>query len=173
MVGLISNIFLQLPLKERLKYYASKKRNLKQINSLLIVCTEKELKHEILFIEFAKLLLLEPNQIKLVVLSAKELKMEKSTVVERHFFSKQSIGFFGKLPPAFTKLFKQSFDLQLNFFNEQSVFLDFMAASFEAKFRLGFSKSNEQLNDLILVIDPEDHTLFLSESKRYLHALLK
>ena len=173
MVGLISNILLQLRLKQRYKYFASSKRSIKEVNSLLIICTNKEWQNENLFIEFAKTLKLAPNQIKLVVLSTKELKMENKTVLESYFFSKQSIGFFGKLPQAFTNLIKKPVDLQLNFFNEQSVFIDFMTASFEAKFRLGFSKSNEQLNDLILAIDPNDHSLFLSESKRYLAALLK
>ena len=172
-MGLISNYFLRLRLKERLNYYKSKQRDLKVISSLLVVCTDKEMVNEDLFIEFAQFLKLKPSQIILVVLSDKEIKMENKTKIERYLISKQSIGFFGKPPAIFSSLIKKSIGLQLNFFNEQSAFHDFMAASFDSNFRIGFSKSNEQINDLILAINPSDHSLFLKESKKYLNALLK
>jgi hypothetical protein len=52
------------------------------------------------------------------------------------------------------------------------VFKELVSASFQSKLRVGFSKSNHQINDLILDIDPKQHKLFLKETKVYLNALL-
>ena len=84
----------------------------------------------------------------------------------------KSIGFFGKMPDFMSELFQMDFDLQVNYFNERSVFNELVSASCQSKLRVGFSKSNHQINDLILDIDPKQHKLFLKETKVYLNALL-
>jgi hypothetical protein len=105
-------------------------------------------------------------------LSNKEILETVETSIETHFFTKKSVGFFGKLPVSLKQLFEKKFDLQINFFNSSAVFTEFVSASFDSSLRVGFSKCNHQLNDLILDIDPNEGELFLKETNTYLKAIL-
>ena len=115
---------------------------------------------------------IKSQKVTLVVLSKKESEETKVMKVKTHFFSRKSVGFFGKLPISSTELFQERFDLQINFFNERSVFHELISVSCNSVLRVGFSKSNQQINDLILDIDLNQHKLFLKETERYLKAIL-
>jgi len=174
MVALLSNFVMRLRLKEQLKRLSSQSRE-KQIEfqSLLIVCAEKHANNEELFLKFAQQLSIAPEKITVIVLTTKELMETGTTSVTTHYFSRKSVGVFGKLPSSLKEMFGKKFDLQLNFFNTTSVFTEWVSASFNSDLRVGFSKSNQQLNDLILDINPQEHDVFLRESHTYLKAILK
>jgi hypothetical protein len=114
-----------------------------------------------------------PKMITLVVLSKKELVEKQQTPFGTYFISRKSIDFFGKLPDSSAELFKKNFDIQLNYFNGYSVFSELVSASCQSKIRVGFSKSNQHINDLILDIDLKQHKLFLKEINTYLNAMIK
>ena len=109
----------------------------------------------------------------LIVLSKKELVEKQQTPFGTYFISRKSIDFFGKLPDSSAELFKKKFDIQLNYFIGYSVFSELVSASCQSRIRVGFSKSNQQINDLILDIDLKQHKLFLKEINTYLNALIK
>ena len=77
------------------------------------------------------------------------------------------------MPDLSKELFNRKFDLQINFFNYRSFFYEFISASCMSKLRVGFSKSNQHINDLIFDIDLKQHKLFLNETKIFLNAILK
>ena len=95
----------------------------------MIVCSEEHSHKEELFLEFAKQFGIAPISITVIVLSNKEILETAETSIETHFFTKKSVGFFGKLPVLLKQLFKK-FDLQINFFNSSAVFTEFVSASF-------------------------------------------
>ena len=173
MVALLSSFAMRLRLKEQLKRISSQSKGKQsKFQSLLIVCSEEHLHKEELFLEFANLFGISPISITLIVLSNKEILETVETSIETLFFTKKSVGFFGKLPVSLKQLFKKKFDLQINFFNSSAVFTEFVSASFDSSLRVGFSKCNHQLNDLILDIDPNEGELFLKETNTYLKAIL-
>jgi hypothetical protein len=173
MAAILSRFAMQLRLKDRLKRISTQPKDYQnKFQSLLIICSEKHLNKEELFLRFAEQFDISQIRIILIVLSNKEILETKETSIQTHIFSKKSVGFFGKLPDSLKQLFDKKFDLQINFFNSSTLFTDLVSASFNSSLRVGFSKSNHQLNDLILDIDLNDQDLFLKETKTYLKAIL-
>lgn len=174
MLGVLSNLVMRFRLKEKLKLISSQSKEVKRkFKSLLIICFEEESNNKIFFLNIAKQLSIMPKMITLVVLSKKELVEKQQTPFGTYFISRKSIDFFGKLPDSSAELFKKKFDIQFNYFNGYSVFSELVSASCQSKIRVGFSKSNQQINDLILDIDLKQHKLFLKEINTYLNALIK
>ena len=117
MAALLSSFAMRLRLKELLKRISSQSKGKQsKFQSLLIVCSEEHLHKEELFLEFAKQFGIAPISITVIVLSNKEILETVETSIETHFFTKKSVGFFGKLPVSLKQLFKKKFDLQINFF---------------------------------------------------------
>jgi hypothetical protein len=174
MVTLLASIVMRMRLKDKLKRIGLQSKNIeKKVQSSLIVCSEECLKEESFFLKLAELLDIDPKHITVVVVSKKEQMNQKPTTIKTYFFSRKSIGFFGHFPDALTRLFDTHFDLQFNFLDSKSVFLELVSASFASTLRIGFSRSNQLLNDLILDLDPKDDSLFFKETHIYLKAILK
>jgi len=173
MVSMLTSFAMQLRLKEQLKRISTQPKDYQNnFQSLLIICTEKNLNNEELFLKFAEQFGISPVRITVIVLSNNEILETVETTIQTHIFSKKSVGFFGKLPGSLRQLFEKKFDLQINFFNSSTVFSDLVSACFNSSLRVGFSKSNHQLNDLILDIDLNEQDLFLKETNTYLKAIL-
>jgi len=173
MASMLSSFAMQLRLKKQLKRISTQPKDYQNnFQSLLIICTEKHLNNEELFLKFAEQFGISPVRITVIILSNKEILKTVETSIQTHIFSKKSVGFFGKLPDSLRQLFEKKFDLQINFFNSSIVFTDLVSASFNSSLRVGFSKSNHQLNDLILDIDLNEQDLFLKETNTYLKAIL-
>tara|TARA_B100001057_G_scaffold43464_1_gene38858 strand:+ start:1884 stop:2411 length:528 start_codon:yes stop_codon:yes gene_type:complete len=173
MLDVFLNFILQFRHRDNIKRIKSQSKNVnKKFKSLLIICSKEEYQNQELFLDFANQLNISSKKVTLVILSKKELVEIKKTPFIIYFISKKSIGFFGKMPHLSKELFKKKFDLQINFFNYRSFFHEFISASCMSKLRVGFSKSNQQINDLILDIDLKQHKLFLTESKIFLNAIL-
>lgn len=173
MASMLSSFAMQLRLKKQLKRISTQPKDYQNnFQSLLIICTEKHLNNEELFLKFAEQFGISPVRITVIILSNKEILKTLETSIQTHIFSKKSVGFFGKLPDSLRQLFEKKFDLQINFFNSSIVFTDLVSASFNSSLRVGFSKSNHQLNDLILDIDLNEQDLFLKETNTYLKAIL-
>jgi len=173
MLDFFLNFILQFRHRDNIKRIMSQSKNVnKKFKSLLILCSKDEYQNQELFLNFANQLNISSKRVTLVILSKKNVVEIKKTPFIMYFISKKSIGFFGKMPDFSKKLFKKKFDLQINFFNYRSFFYEFISASCMSKLRVGFSKSNQQINDLILDIDLKQHNLFLTETKVFLNSIL-
>ena len=173
MIDLFLNFILKFRHRDNIKRIRCQSKNVNnKFKSLLIICSKEEYQNQELFLNFANQLNISSKKVTLVVLSKKELVEIKKTPFTMYLISKKSIGFFGKMSDLNKELFKKKFDLQINFFNYRSFFYEFISASCMSKLRVGFSKSNQQINDLILDIDLKQHKLFLNETKIFLNAIL-
>jgi len=169
----ISNLGMRFRLKEKLRQISSQTKEVKKkFKSLLIICSEEESYDKKLFLDLANQLSISPKKITLVVLIKNELVEKQKTPIGTYFISRKSVDFFGKLPNSSAELFKKKFDLQFNYFNEHSVFSELVSASCKSKIRIGFSKSNQHINDLIFNIELKQHKLFLEETNIYLNAII-
>ncbi len=88
-------------------------------------------------------------------------------------FNKKDITFFGKFKDGLNTFCTESVDLQINYFNEKSIYHEWVACSTSKKMSVGFSKANQDINDLILDIDPTNTELFKKELVKYLSILKK
>lgn len=173
MLYILSNFLLRLKLREKLKQVNSQSKTVnKKFQSLLIICSEDEPYDDFFFLKLARQFGISTKKTTIIILTKKELVENQNTSNRKYFFTRKSIGFFGKIPKSMRELFQRRFDLQINYFNNRSIFSEVVSVSCQSKLRVGFSKSNQQINDLILDIDPKEHNLFLKETKVYLNALL-
>jgi len=88
-------------------------------------------------------------------------------------FNKKDITFFGKFKDGLNTFCTESVDLQINYFNEKSIYHEWVACSTSKKMSIGFFKANQDINDLILDIDPTNTELFKKELVKYLSILKK
>ena len=174
MIDIFLNLVLKMRLKDKVKRISTQSKDIeKRFNSLLIVLSKEEGFKTRHLPELADRLGIASKNITLVVLCKKENNEMHSNFENTHVISKKALRFLGKLPDSTKELFGKTYDIQLNFFNRRSAFLEFISASFHSKLRVGFCHSNQEINDLILAIDPNDEEVLLKETTTYLNAILK
>ena len=65
------------------------------------------------------------------------------------------------------------FDVLIGFYKDKNEFLDLMASSSNAKFKVGVAGVDDRLYDLLLSLDPYNVENFKNELKKYLRVLNK
>jgi hypothetical protein len=68
---------------------------------------------------------------------------------------------------------EEPFDLLICFYAKKNIFLEYVEASSEAVFKVGFSKASTGFFDLDIACDIEQVDLFFDEMKKYLEILHK
>ena len=122
-----------------------------------------------LFLDLAKIFSIPQTSISYLVFATGNT-VEKEYV---DFFNKKDITFFGKFKDGLRTFCTESVDLQINYFNEKSIYHEWVACSTSKKMSVGFSKANQDVNDLILDIDPRNTELVKKELVKYLTILKK
>ena len=79
----------------------------------------------------------------------------------------------GNLKKETFSLFIRKFDLLINFFNQKEILTELISSKCFSKLRLGFSKANPQINDVVFNFDLNEKKIFLSESMNYLNSFTK
>ncbi|WP_459211643.1 DUF6913 domain-containing protein [Aquimarina rhabdastrellae] len=88
------------------------------------------------------------------------------------YYNSKSIGVGGKMKSsALEEFVNTSYDVLINFYTEEKLELDFVAAASKAKFKIGFAEIDNRINDLVIGSSIEDPNLFISELKKYLKIL--
>jgi hypothetical protein len=67
----------------------------------------------------------------------------------------------------------EEFDLLINYYNEEKLFLLLLTNSSKAKFKVGFSTVDKRLNHFMINIDLDNYKGFIAELFRYLKILNK
>ncbi|MCH1517590.1 MAG: hypothetical protein L7T62_03145 [Flavobacteriaceae bacterium] len=89
------------------------------------------------------------------------------------FFNKSEISFFGKFSDELSRFCAKEADLQINYFNEENLYFEWVASAAKKRLSVGFSKANHNINDLILDMDPKSTELVKKELVKYLRILKK
>ena len=89
-------------------------------------------------------------------------------------FTDTDLGFSGVLKnDSVSKFVNQAFDGLLSFYDEDKLMLNLVAVKSKAKFKIGFSGTNQAINDLSIATELNDITTFTFELKKYLSILNK
>jgi hypothetical protein len=101
-------------------------------------------------------------------------KLEKDKIYEFTTFSKDSFSNFGKIKSdELNFILKKSFDLLINFYENENLILDYVSQEIKADFKVGLSNSNIKNNQLIVNCKLIDINTYLSETIKYIKILNK
>ncbi|WDF65175.1 DUF6913 domain-containing protein [Flavobacterium sp. KACC 22763] len=102
------------------------------------------------------------------VLAYREKFKEKETYL-RPTFGKKHINWNGEITEGFLSEFINSeFDLLLSYYDVENIFLMFITSKSKAKFKVGFSAVDQNLNRLMINTGLGNYKLFVAELFRYL-----
>ncbi len=108
------------------------------------------------------------------IMGFKDLKahVEEQDGGHTHYFDEKMINYTGGFKSTSLNNFvTESYDVLINFYEENHSILNLVAASSKAKFKVGFSSVDNRINDLVIGTPTNNTDLFISELKKYLKIL--
>lgn len=108
----------------------------------------------------------------LKVMGYKEDHKEIMDDKDAAYYSDKSFGVSGAIKSKSLQDFiDRDYDVLINFYEENSLELNYVAAASKAKFKVGFAAVDNRINDLIIGATTNDTNLFIAELKKYLKIL--
>jgi len=90
------------------------------------------------------------------------------------YFSPKDIGWKGKINSTDLQAFiDEDYDVLISYFKTNEVLLNLITTLSKANFKVGISRQDERLYDLIIDIKPSDFDIFKVEFRKYLNILKK
>ena len=106
------------------------------------------------------------ENIKVVAFNA---KFKKNETYLRPTFGKKHINWKGEISEDFLKEFiNEDFDFLISYYDIENTILMMLTSKSKARFKVGFSAVNNDLNRLMINTELENYKLFVSELFRYL-----
>ncbi len=121
------------------------------------------------FYDLSKEFNLRSNVVKIIGYKS---KLDKISPYSIPMFCDKDLGWNGAINSGYTLEFlERDFDLLINYYNEEKLPLMLASVQSKARLKVGFSSVDNELNDLILTIEPKNFNAFKSELKKYLTIL--
>ena len=174
MVEFFSDAVLRYKLKKRLKIANIRsKEPIRSFNSMAVILPLDRLVDESVFVTIAASLKIPAQNITFVVFSKRKIEQYSTFNFKLIYCSRNDISFSGSFSEEMNSFFEKKWDLLINFFSDRSVFPEFISSCCTSKLRLGFSKANHDINDVLLDVNPFDNEVFIAEATNYLRAFIK
>ena len=90
-----------------------------------------------------------------------------------HFFDAKEVTYFGKFEGDLALMCEKEVDLQINYFNREDLYMEWVSTHARKKLSVGFSNVDQRLNDIIFDFSPTDKVAFKEELVKYLTFLKK
>ena len=143
--------------------------NAKQIHSVAILTTQ-ELYEEI---DLAELIQYNIKSVRSVQVYYFKTFRKSDTQDFKHFTEKD-IDWAGKIKDVSLESFLcNPFDLLIGYFDVRNLHLEYCALKSRAAFKIGFSKVNDKMFDLVVSENPKNADSFIKVIKKYLELLHK
>lgn len=108
----------------------------------------------------------------LTVMGYKEDQKEISDDKDAAYYNDKSFGVNGSIKStSLNKFINKDYDVLINFYSDDKLGLNYVAAASKAKFKVGFVEVDNRINDLIIGAANNNTNLFISELKKYLKIL--
>ena len=173
MIDLFKNILLSFKLNKSLKTLQNqKKKKITSFKSLLIIVFENDFDENFLLL-FAKNLKISINNVFIIILNQNKINLIETSFKRRIFISKDEISMTGNIKNQKNYFFNKKFDLLVNFFDQKEILSELISTRCYSKLRIGFSKANPQINDIVFNFGLNEKKTFLSESMNYLNSFIK
>jgi hypothetical protein len=90
------------------------------------------------------------------------------------YFRPKDFGWKGKINNVDLQSFMdEDYDVLISYYKNETLALNLITAKSKANLKVGLSRSDERLYDLIIDLNPKDITVFKTEFKKYLNILNK
>ena len=121
------------------------------------------------FIELANAFGIPPVNITVFAFSmSKEIEKKYA-----NFFDVEEVTYFGKFEGDLALMCEKEVDLQINYFNREDLYMEWVSTHARKKLCVGFSNVDQRLNDIIFDFSPTDKVAFKEELVKYLTFLKK
>ena len=173
MFDLFKNTLLSFKLKKSLKALQNqKKKKITSFKTLLIIVYENDLDEDF-FLSFTKNLKISTNNVYIIVLNQNKIDFTETSFKRKIYISRDEISVTGNINKEINYFFNQKYDLLVNFFDQKEILSELISSKCFSKLRIGFSKANPQINDIVFNFGLNEKTTFLSESMNYLNSIIK
>ena len=173
MFDLFKNTLLSFKLKKSLKALQNqKKKKITSFKSLLIIVYENDLDEDF-FLSFTKNLKISTNNVYIIVLNQNKIDFTETRFKRKIYISRDEISVIGSINEEINYFLNQKYDLLVNFFDQKEILSELISSKCFSKLRIGFSKANPQINDIVFNFGMHDKKTFLSESMNYLNSFIK
>lgn len=173
MFDFFKDTLLSFKLKKSLKTLQNqKKKKINSFKSLLIIVYENDLDEDFLLL-FAKNLKISINNVYIIVLNKNKIDLTETRFKRIIYISKDEISMTGNIKKEINYFFNKKYDLLINFFDQKEILSELISSKCFSKLRIGFSKANPQINDIVFKFGLNDKNTFLSESMNYLNSFIK
>ncbi len=112
------------------------------------------------------------NQLKIMGYKDLKANIEEDHVGQTNYFDEKMVNYTGGFKSKSLNNFaNESFDVLINFYEEDHKVINLVAASSKAKFKVGFATVDNRINDLVIGTPANNTDLFIKELKKYLKIL--
>ena len=173
MFDFLKDILLSFKLKKNLKTLQSqKKKEITSFKSILIIVYENDLDEDFLLL-FVENLKISIKNVYIIVLNQNKIDLTETRFKKKIYISKDEISMTGDIRKEINYFFNRKYDLLVNFFDQKEILSELISSKCFSKLRIGFSKANPQINDIVFNFGMNDKKTFLSESTNYLNSFIK
>ena len=109
----------------------------------------------------------------IIILNQNKINLIETKFKRRIYISKDEISMTGNIKNQKNYFFNKKFDLLVNFFDQKEILSELISTRCYSKLRIGFSKANPQINDIVFNFGLNEKKTFLSESMNYLNSFIK
>ncbi len=95
----------------------------------------------------------------------------ENIISEKNCYGKKHISFFGNFKDKLAHACRRKVDLQINFFDNDNLYLKWIAIKSDCKLSFGFSKIDIRINDIIFDFLPLQTDIFKIEFQKYVKVL--
>ena len=124
----------------------------------------------LLFVENLKISI---NNVYIIVLNQNKIDLTETRFKRKIYISKDEISMTGNINKEINYFFNRKYDLLVNFFDQKEILSELISSKCFSKLRIGFSKANPQINDIVFNFGLNEKKTFLSESMNYLNSFIK
>lgn len=166
--------FKQNALKKSIESYIKKRQSpakkIAGIKTLAVLIDASTSVNVLSLVKLANELGVKSDQLK--VMGYKEDQKEIADDPDAAYYNDKSFGVNGAIKSTSLKDFVQKeYDVLINFYSEEKLGLNLVAAASRAKFKVGFAEVDNRINDLVIGGVPGNTNLFIAELKKYLKIL--
>ena len=173
MFDFLKDILLSFKLKKNLKTLQSqKKKEITSFKSILIIVYENDLDEDFLLL-FVENLKISIKNVYIIVLNQNKIDLTETRFKKKIYISKDEVSMTGDIRKEINYFFNRKYDLLVNFFDQKEILSELISSKCFSKLRIGFSKANPQINDIVFNFGMNDKKTFLSESMNYLNSFIK
>jgi len=83
------------------------------------------------------------------------------------------VRYFGRFEGELALMCEKEVDLQINYFNKNDLYMEWVSTQAKKKFSVGFSGVDQRINDIIFDFFPTEKATFKEELVKYLTILKK